>query len=278
MNVCVCSRWLRLLFGREFPRGDVPALWGFLFSDGPALPNVHYVVLAMLVSIRAILLGADAAGALCTLMRPSAVSARHVCALALHLRAPHAHPAPPPPLLTAPALESLVDASSSTCAFEQRAQEAELEAAGGESSGSEGVAEGVAEGGDVARSLAALALLRARLPAAAHALRAALPRPPPRAELPLRQIMQLAALLQCRNHALIDVETALEAAENQSTETIGRKELVPVVMVPKPKQNMNKQVKTVKKMKEVPLKLFHQVECDSASDLPFLDPLRLRTE
>lgn len=90
--------------------------------------------------------------------------------------------------------------------------------------------------------------------------------------------MQLAALLQCRNHALIDVETALEAAENQSTEAIGRKQLVPVVMVPKHKQNNNKQVKTVRKVKEVPLKLFNQIECDSASDLPFLDPLRLRTE
>lgn len=74
---------------------------------------------------------------------------------------------------------------------------------------------------------------------------------------------------------MIDVETALEAAENQSIETIGKKQLVPVVMLPKPKQ---KPVKIMNKVKEVPLKLFHQVECDGASDLPFLDPLRLRTE
>ncbi|XP_047528923.1 TBC1 domain family member 5 [Vanessa atalanta] len=266
-------RWLRLLFGREFPRSDVPHLWGFIFSDGPMLPNVHYIILAMLISIRSILLAADTARALCVLMRPSAAGARHVCALALHLRAPHAHPAPRPPAHAPPSHDNILDASSSVYAFEQRAEEE------AESSGSEGVAEGVAEGGDVAHSLAALALLRARLPAAVAALRAALPRPPPRAELPLQQIVQLAALLQCRNHALIDVETALEAAENQSTDAIGRKQLVPVVMGPKPKPQMNsKQVKIAKKVKEVPLKLFYQSECDGASDLPFLDPLGLRTE
>ncbi|XP_063824461.1 TBC1 domain family member 5 [Ostrinia nubilalis] len=45
-------RWLRLLFGREFPRGELAHLWGFLFADGPALPHLHFVVLAMLISIR----------------------------------------------------------------------------------------------------------------------------------------------------------------------------------------------------------------------------------
>lgn len=57
-------------------------------------------------------------------------------------------------------------------------------------SGSDG-SEGVAEGGDVARSLAALALVRARLPAAAAALAAALPHAPPAAHQPLRQILQV---------------------------------------------------------------------------------------
>ncbi|XP_037296671.1 LOW QUALITY PROTEIN: TBC1 domain family member 5-like, partial [Manduca sexta] len=84
-------RWLRLLFGREFPRSELPHLWGFLFCDGPMLPNLHYVIVAMLVSIRNTLLSAGGGGALCALMRPLWLSAAHVAALALHLRAPHDH-------------------------------------------------------------------------------------------------------------------------------------------------------------------------------------------
>ncbi|KOB76983.1 TBC1 domain family member 5 [Operophtera brumata] len=45
-------RWLRLLFGREFPRSEIPHLWGFLFADGPTLPNLHYVIVAILLSMR----------------------------------------------------------------------------------------------------------------------------------------------------------------------------------------------------------------------------------
>lgn len=87
---------------------------------------------------------------------------------------------------------------------------------------------------------------------------------------------QLAALVSCRNHALIDVETALEAAEGQMNENMGKRLLVPVSMMNKrgTKQVMQP---VVKKVKEVPLKLFHQGE-SVGSDLPYLDPLRLRTE
>ncbi|XP_013170272.1 PREDICTED: uncharacterized protein LOC106119694 [Papilio xuthus] len=157
----------------------------------------------------------------------------------------------------------------------ERGRYERLEYAGGvgAESSSEG-SEGVAEGGDVARSLAALALLRARLPPAAAALAAALPRAPPAAALPLRQILQLAALLQCRNHDLIDVETALEAAENQSPDAVGQHQIVPVRVQPQ----RPRQLRQPRKVKEVPLKVFHQVECQQPSDLPFLDPLRLRTE
>ncbi|CAH0725358.1 unnamed protein product, partial [Brenthis ino] len=256
-------RWLRLLFGREFPRSEIPNLWGFIFSDGPMLPNVHYVIISMLLSIRTVLLDSDTGNALSVLMRPSSVSVGHVCALALHLRCPHLYPKPPPPQI----IEQIIETPTRSHTYSVTTDS--------QSTSSSDVVEGVAEGGDVARSLAALALLRARLPPAAAALRAALPRPPPAARAPLQEILQLAALLQCRNHALIDVETALEAAENQSIETIGKKQLVPVVMFPKPNQ---KPVKIMNNVKEVPLKLFHQVECDGASDLPFLDPLRLRTE
>ncbi|CAG9559631.1 unnamed protein product [Danaus chrysippus] len=256
-------RWLRLLFGREFPRGDVPDLWGFIFSDGPMLPNVHYVILAMLISIRNILLDSDTGTALSILMRPSSVSSEHVRSLALHLRNPQKYPRPPQPLLDD---FVTVDPSMEPYTFAACSEDARSSCS-----------EGVAEGGDVARSLAALALLRARLPAAADALAAALPAPPPAARAPLQQIMQLAALLQCRNHALIDVETALEAAENQApSNDIGRRHLVPVTVFNKKQMNSQKQMTQLNK-KEVQLKVFHQVECN-ASDLPFLDPLRLRTE
>lgn len=90
--------------------------------------------------------------------------------------------------------------------------------------------------------------------------------------------MQLAALLQCRNHALIDVETALEAAEGQNTDNVGRKQLVPVSMIGGKRTPAKQKPKPIPKVKEVQLKVFNQVECDSTSDLPSLDPLRLRTE
>ncbi|XP_028157786.1 TBC1 domain family member 5 isoform X1 [Ostrinia furnacalis] len=260
-------RWLRLLFGREFPRGELAHLWGFLFADGPALPHLHFVVLAMLISIRTTLLESEAGGALSALMRPSPVSVGHVCALALHLRAPLSHPRPAPPRRALTSVQSPV--ATSTWALEQTGASHD----GDVDSGSEGVP----EGGDVARELAALALLRARLPNAASALAAALPRPPPHIAQPLQQILQLAALLQCRNHALIDVETALEAAEGHSTDKVGKRQLVPVSMIPK-RSPAKQPIKIPPKVKEVPLKVFHQVECKSTSDLPFLDPLRLRTE
>ncbi|XP_013142050.1 PREDICTED: uncharacterized protein LOC106106066 [Papilio polytes] len=158
----------------------------------------------------------------------------------------------------------------------ERTRTAEWSGSG--SSGSEGALEGVAEGGDVARSLAALALVRARLPPAAAALAAALPRAPPAAQLPLRQILQLAALLQCRNHDLIDVETALEAAENQSPDAVGQHQIVPVRVQRRHQLHQHHQHHQPRGLKEVPLKVFHQVECQQPSDLPFLDPLRLRTE
>ncbi|XP_041971236.1 TBC1 domain family member 5 [Aricia agestis] len=271
-------RWLRLLFGREFPRADIPQLWGFLFADGPMLPNIHYFILAMLMSIRDTLLSCDTGGALSVLMRAARVRAAYAAALALHLAAPRTHPAPPPPSPPTPPV------SMSSSITDARGEEEGVEWSGSEAGdGPGGVSEGVAEGGDVARALGTLALLRARLPPAARALRAALPRPPPNAAHPLNQILQLAALLECRNHSLIDVETALEAAENQNTDEVGRRVIVPVVVnnrqrEVKVRNNKNNKPVQVKKIKEVPLKVFHQAECHSATDFPFLDPLRLRTE
>ncbi|CAH2991837.1 unnamed protein product [Chilo suppressalis] len=261
-------RWLRLLFGREFARGEIPHLWGFIFADGPSLPYIHFILVSMLISLRHILIDAEPGAVLSALMRPLPISAGHVCALARHLRAPLQHPRPPPPHYHHRPASPL-----------EASPEAELEhrGVGLDANVSDSGSEGVAEGGDVARELAALALLRARLPPAAAQLAAALPRVPPNAQRPLHQILQLAALLQCRNHALIDVETALEAAEGQNSDKIGRKQLVPVTFLPKPSPNKSPH-KPISRVKEVPLKVFHQAECNETGDLPCLDPLRLRTE
>lgn len=88
---------------------------------------------------------------------------------------------------------------------------------------------------------------------------------------------QLAALLQCRNHALVDVEAALEAAEGHTNDKkIGRRTMVPVAMHT-PNKRKHK-INHHNKIKEVPLQVFHEMECETPSDLPCLDPLRLRTE
>ncbi|XP_028036146.1 TBC1 domain family member 5 [Bombyx mandarina] len=266
-------RWLRLLFGREFPRAQLAPLWGFLFAQGPALPRLHYVVVAALLAARASLLDNDPGAVLSALMRPSHASAAHVCALALHLWRPLEHPRPPPPPPPRAADSHPAEPTR------ERRETWNIEVVGSEAVSSGSESEGVAEGGDVSRSLAALAVLRAHLPPAAAALAAALPRPPPDALPHLRRILHLAALLQCKNHTLIDVETALEAAEGQQpTDNIGRKQLVPVTAIAVKNKPNKQNFGPLNKVKEVQLKVFHQVECDRAGDLPCLDPLRLRTE
>ena len=46
------SRWIRLLFGREFPLPCVLELWDAVFADGPSLSLVDYICVAMLMHIR----------------------------------------------------------------------------------------------------------------------------------------------------------------------------------------------------------------------------------
>ena len=50
--VLLHSRWIRLLFGREFPMEDVLVLWDALFADGPMLDLVDYIYISMLEAIR----------------------------------------------------------------------------------------------------------------------------------------------------------------------------------------------------------------------------------
>lgn len=62
-------RWVRLLFGREFPFEDVLALWDILFAEDPALDLVDMISVSMLLRIRWQLLEADYSAALTLLLR-----------------------------------------------------------------------------------------------------------------------------------------------------------------------------------------------------------------
>ncbi len=53
MIIVICfSRWVRLLFGREFPMQDLLVLWDAIFADGISFDLVDYVFVAMLLYIR----------------------------------------------------------------------------------------------------------------------------------------------------------------------------------------------------------------------------------
>lgn len=45
-------RWIRLLFGREFPLDDVLTIWDILFAEDPTLDLVDLVCVSMLLRIR----------------------------------------------------------------------------------------------------------------------------------------------------------------------------------------------------------------------------------
>ncbi|MCJ1387688.1 hypothetical protein MMC18_000531 [Xylographa bjoerkii] len=62
-------RWIRLLFGREFPFDDVLSLWDVLFAEDSALELVDFVCLAMLLRVRWQLLESDYSSALTVLLR-----------------------------------------------------------------------------------------------------------------------------------------------------------------------------------------------------------------
>jgi hypothetical protein len=47
-----CSRWIRLLFGREFNIDNVLELWDAIFAEDPSLNIVEYVCLVLLIRIR----------------------------------------------------------------------------------------------------------------------------------------------------------------------------------------------------------------------------------
>ncbi|KAH7360784.1 rab-GTPase-TBC domain-containing protein [Rhexocercosporidium sp. MPI-PUGE-AT-0058] len=68
-------RWIRLLFGREFPFDDLLALWDTLLAEDPGLDLVDMVCVAMLLRIRWQLLEANYSFALMLLLKyPSPVT------------------------------------------------------------------------------------------------------------------------------------------------------------------------------------------------------------
>ncbi|KFY23747.1 hypothetical protein V493_05669 [Pseudogymnoascus sp. VKM F-4281 (FW-2241)] len=62
-------RWIRLLFGREFPFEDLLALWDKLFAEDPNLELIDMICVSMLLRIRWQLLDADYSVALTLLLK-----------------------------------------------------------------------------------------------------------------------------------------------------------------------------------------------------------------
>ncbi|KAL8279810.1 hypothetical protein RQP46_007660 [Phenoliferia psychrophenolica] len=62
-------RWLRLVFGREFPIVDTLQLWDGLFAEDTSLRLMEYICIAMLLRIRDALLASDYSGFLQLLLR-----------------------------------------------------------------------------------------------------------------------------------------------------------------------------------------------------------------
>ncbi|XP_063230326.1 TBC1 domain family member 5 isoform X2 [Bacillus rossius redtenbacheri] len=88
-------RWLRLLFGREFPLQDLLVLWDAIFAEGRQFELVKFVVVAMLIAIRYQLLGGDYTTCLTYLMHyPGAVDISYIIEHALFLKDPQKHCAP----------------------------------------------------------------------------------------------------------------------------------------------------------------------------------------
>lgn len=89
-------RWVRLLFGREFPMQDLLVLWDALFADGIGFDLVDYVFASMLLYIRDLLLASDYPQCLNCLMRyPPVADIHYLIEKARYLREPNNYPRPP---------------------------------------------------------------------------------------------------------------------------------------------------------------------------------------
>jgi hypothetical protein len=52
LKYCLISRWIRLLFGREFDIYELLKLWDAIFAQDPTLQIVDYICLAILLRMR----------------------------------------------------------------------------------------------------------------------------------------------------------------------------------------------------------------------------------
>ncbi|KAM4028826.1 TBC1 domain family member 5 isoform 1-T2 [Anomaloglossus baeobatrachus] len=88
-------RWVRLLFGREFPLQDLLVVWDALFADSNTLALVDYVFVAMLLYIRDALISSNYQTCLGLLMHYPPIGDVHSLILkALFLRDPKKNPRP----------------------------------------------------------------------------------------------------------------------------------------------------------------------------------------
>ncbi|XP_055273014.1 TBC1 domain family member 5 isoform X2 [Moschus berezovskii] len=88
-------RWVRLLFGREFPLQDLLVVWDALFADGLTLTLVDYIFVAMLLFIRDALISSNYQTCLGLLMHYPLIGDVHSLILkALFLRDPKRNPRP----------------------------------------------------------------------------------------------------------------------------------------------------------------------------------------
>ncbi|NP_001272922.1 TBC1 domain family member 5 isoform b [Mus musculus] len=88
-------RWVRLLFGREFPLQDLLVVWDALFADSLNLSLVDYVFTAMLLYIRDALISSNYQTCLGLLMHYPIIGDIHSLILkALFLRDPKRNPRP----------------------------------------------------------------------------------------------------------------------------------------------------------------------------------------
>uniref|UniRef100_A0A4W3JU12 TBC1 domain family, member 5 n=1 Tax=Callorhinchus milii TaxID=7868 RepID=A0A4W3JU12_CALMI len=89
------TRWVRLLFGREFPLQDLLVIWDTLFADSVTLDLVDYIFVAMLLYIRDVLIASNYQTCLGLLMHyPSVGDIHSLIHKALFLRDPKNNPRP----------------------------------------------------------------------------------------------------------------------------------------------------------------------------------------
>ncbi|KAI5306973.1 hypothetical protein KEM56_005967 [Ascosphaera pollenicola] len=71
------TRWIRLLFGREFSFQEVLSMWDMIFAEGVRLELIDYICVAMLLRIRWQLLDSDYSSALSLLLKYPSPHPRH---------------------------------------------------------------------------------------------------------------------------------------------------------------------------------------------------------